>query len=366
MAAPPRPSPPPRAWLRYFRARPGDGHAGGRVTDVDAFITAHRPTWDRLDELLAGARRGSLGPHDLDELVRLYLRASSHLSTARTVHRDPALTAELAALVGRAHGTVYGTRARSWRALGRFVGTTFPAAVWHARRAVVASAALFLAAALAVGVWFARSDAAVEALAPPEVRQAYLEEDFEAYYSSAPATQFGASVFTNNVRVGVLAFAGGIAWCVPTAFVLVSNGANLGVAAGLFHAAGRAPHFWGLILPHGLLELTAVFIAGGAGLRLGWTLIAPGDRRRSDALAHEGRRTIVIVIGLVAAFLVAGVIEAGVTPSGLPTAARVATGVVVEVVFLVYLLQRGRAAAAVGLTGAMGEERRRLTPDRVP
>lgn len=337
--------------------------------DVDAFISAHRPTWARLDALLAGARRGRLSAPELDELVRLYLRVSSHLSTARTVHRDPSLTAELAALVGRAHGTVYGTRSRTWRAVGRFAGVTFPAAVWHARRAVLASAALFLLAALAVGVWFARTDAAVEALAPPEVREAYLTEEFEAYYSSAPAGQFAATVFTNNARVGVLAFAVGIAWCVPTAIVLVVNGANVGVAAGLFHAAGRAPHFWGLILPHGLLELTAVFIAGGAGFRLGWTLIAPGDRRRGEALAEEGRRVVVIVAGLVVVFLVAGVIEAFVTPSGLPTEARVGTGVVVELAFVAYLVVRGRAAAAAGLTGAVGEHRptlRPVTPVPVP
>lgn len=333
--------------------------------DVDAFIAAHRPTWARLDALLGGARRGRLSAAELDELVRLYLRVSSHLSTARTVHRDPSLTAELAALVGRAHGTVYGTRSRSWRAAGRFASVTFPAAVWHTRRAVLASAALFLAAAVVVGVWFARSDAAVEALAAPEVREAYLTEDFEAYYSSEPAGQFAATVFTNNARVGMLAFAVGIAWCVPTAAVLLLNGANLGVAAGLFHAAGRAPHFWGLVLPHGLLEITAVAIAGGAGLHLGWTLIAPGDRRRAVALAEEGRRIVVIVAGLVVVFLVAGVLEAFITPSGLPTWARVGTGALVEAVFVGYLVVRGRAAYAMGFTGAVGEHRPSLRPGPV-
>lgn len=291
---------------------------------------------------------------------------SSHLSTARTVHRDPALTAELATLVGRAHGIVYGSRPRTWRAVSRFLTVTFPAAVWHARRPIAASFLLFTVAALVVGAWFATSDAAVEALAPPEVREAYLEEDFEAYYSSQPASQFAAAVFTNNAKVGVLAFAAGIAWCVPTAVVLVTNGMNLGMAGGLFHAAGRAPHFWGLILPHGLLELTAVFVAGGAGLRLGWSLIAPGDRRRGVALAEEGRRAIVIVIGLVGVFLVAGLVEAFVTPSGLPTWARVGIGVVVEAAFVLYVVGLGRAAAAEGYTGALGEERRSVRPAPVP
>jgi uncharacterized membrane protein SpoIIM required for sporulation len=106
------------------------------------------------------------------------------------------------------------------------------------------------------------------------------------------------------------------------------------------------PRFWGLVLPHGLLELTAVFIAGGAGLRLGWALVDPGDRPRTTALAAEGRRSVVIVIGLVAAFIVAGIIEGFVTGSPLPTWARVGIGVAVEAAFLGYLVLRGPVAAA--------------------
>jgi uncharacterized membrane protein SpoIIM required for sporulation len=110
-----------------------------------------------------------------------------------------------------------------------------------------------------------------------------------------------------------------------------------------------------LILPHGLLELTAVFIAGGAGLRLGWTLIDPGDRTRRAALAEEGRRALAIVAGLVVVFLAAGTIEGFVTGSSLPTAARVGIGVLGEAALLSWLLIRGRAAAAKGFTGAVGE-----------
>src|SRR5690606_22898082 len=122
--------------------------------------------------------------------------------------------------------------------------------------------------------------AAIEAAVPGEARQAYLEEDFEAYYSSEPGTTFAARVFTNNAAVGALAFGSGILFAVPTLGVLAFNGLNVGIAAGLFHAAGDGARFWGLILPHGLLELTAIFIAGGAGLRLGWAAIAPGERTR--------------------------------------------------------------------------------------
>jgi uncharacterized membrane protein SpoIIM required for sporulation len=128
--------------------------------------------------------------------------------------------------------------------------------------------------------------------------------------------------------------------------VLISNGASGGAAAGVFAAAGELPRFWGLILPHGLLELTAVFIAGGAGLQLGWTLIDPGDRPRSTALAQVGRQAVTIVVGLVAAFVVAGVVEGFVTGSPLPTRTRVGIGLLVEAVFVGYLVVRGPRAAA--------------------
>jgi uncharacterized membrane protein SpoIIM required for sporulation len=326
--------------------------------DVDQFLLTNQPTWARLDQLMGKAAHGvgRLSATELDELVSLYQRVSSHLSYARTYYHDPALNAALTRRVARANALIYGTRARTFRAIGRFFTVTFPAAVWHSRRFVAASAVLLFVPALALGVWIANSNEAVNATAPPEVRQALINHDFEDYYSSEPAAAFASKVFTNNVQVAILAFALGVCFCIPTAWVLINNGANVGAAAGLFAAAGQQGKFWGLILPHGLLELTAVCIAGAAGLRLGWTLIDPGDRSRSSALAEEGRRAVVIVVGLIAAFAVAGTIEGFVTGSGLPTWLRVGIGVVVEIAFVTYVVTYGRAAAAAGLTGALGEE----------
>lgn len=317
--------------------------------DIDRYIADHQPAWTRLGDLTARAGRatGRLSAAELDELVRLYQRVSAHLSYVRTYYGDPALTASLTRLVARAGAVVYGTRARTLRAIVGFMAVTFPGAVWHSRHFVAAAAALLLLPALAFGVWLANSPAAVEASAPAAVRQAYVERDFEEYYSSGPAAAFASEVFTNNVRVAFLAFAGGIAFCVVTAGVLAFNGAGIGSVAGLFAAGGHSAKFWGLILPHGLLELTAVAVAGAAGLRLGWTLVDPGDRPRAVALVEEGRRAVVIVIGLVAVFAAAGAIEAFVTGSALPTAVRVGIGVLAEAMFLTYVVVYGRAAAAV-------------------
>lgn len=330
------------------------------AVDVDRFIITNQASWSRLEQLTASASGSGarLRPAEVDELVQLYQRASTHLSHARTQQADPALVARLTRLVATSGGVLYGTRSRSLSGAARFFTTSFPAAVWHARRFVVVSALLVLVPAVLVGAWLARSDVALEASAPAALREAYVEEDFEAYYSSAPAGEFATAVTVNNIQVGFLAFAAGILVCVATAFILVNNGANAGQAAGLFAAVGQQPKFYGLILPHGLLEISAIVVAGGAGLAIGWAIIDPGDRSRGEALAEQGRRSAVIALGLMLAFIVAGTIEGFVTPSGLPTSMRIAIGVTVFVAFWTYVVVLGRRAAALGYTGAFGEHER--------
>jgi uncharacterized membrane protein SpoIIM required for sporulation len=136
---------------------------------------------------------------------------------------------------------------------------------------------------------------------------------------------------------------------------------NVGVAGGLMIAHGRGVLFFALILPHGMLELTAVFLAAATGLRLGWTVIDPGPRPRGRALAEEGRASITIALGLIVVLLCSGVIEAFVTPSPLPTWARILIGAAAEAAFLGYVIVAGRRATAAGLTPDMEE-----APDILP
>ncbi len=200
---------------------------------------------------------------------------------------------------------------------------------------------------LVLQVWIGVSPEAFELTADEAVREAYIEQDFESYYSSQPAQNFASQVFFNNVRVGILAFASGILLCVPTAILLAYNGANVGVAGGLFTHVGEWERFWGLILPHGLLEISAVIVAGGAGLRLGWTVISPGDRSRWTALAANGPAIGNVVIGLVLAFAVAGVIEGFVTGRPWPTSVRVGIGVLACAAFWGWTIVYGRHAMAI-------------------
>jgi uncharacterized membrane protein SpoIIM required for sporulation len=332
--------------------------------DIDGYIARNDPTWRRLEQLTRQARRGvaRLAPTELDELLQLYQRVSAQLSYARTYYRDPALTARLTRLVAAASGVIYGKRARSWRTVRTFFAVTFPAAVWHQRRAIAVATLLFVLPAFLVAVWLLNDRVALDASGSPGERRHYVEEQFEQYYSDQPSAQFFTLVTTNNIRVAFTAFSLGALLCLPGALILVYNALALGQAAAWMISEGDALRFWGLILPHGALEITAIVVASGAGLSLGWAVIAPGDRTRGRALTEEGRRAVVIVLGLMATFVAAGLIEGFVTGSGLPAGVRVAIGIAAWLVFVVYVYVQGRAAAALGYTGALGESERPVQP----
>jgi uncharacterized membrane protein SpoIIM required for sporulation len=319
--------------------------------DLDVYVAAHRAEWQRLEQLLRVARSPRrLTGAEVDELVELYQRVATHLSVVQSAGRDPALVARLSSLVARARGAVAGGRQSAWRDVARFLRVDFPATLYRTRGWWLGVTAAFLLVSFAVG-WFVEANPDVQgALAPPEQIKQLVEEDFESYYSSAPAQDFAARVFTNNAFIAAAEIAVGVL-VLPVLYILYSNAVGVGVAGGFMAANGRADLFFGLIIPHGLLELTAVFIAGGLGLKLGWTVIDPGDRTRSTALAEEGRALVIGALGCALLLFVSGLIEAFVTPSGLPTWGRIAIGVTAELLLLAWVFVLGRRAVRAGITG---------------
>lgn len=298
--------------------------------DIDAFVVRNQGAWFRLGQLTGQARKPrSLSPDQLDELILLYQRTSAHLADARITYAgDQALVGRLTLLVTDAHNVLYSQRdVELKRSLREFATVTFPRAVYGIRWFVLASALLTFIPWAVFNVWLAVSPRAVGATGPAALRDQYIHGDFVDYYRSGSASAFANQVFWNNVRVAILAFAAGILLCVVTALLLAYNGANVGVAGGLFTNVGEWQKFWGLILPHGLLELSAVVVAGAAGLRIGWTVIDPGDRTRLSALGEEGRRAGTVLMGLVVAFLFAAMIEGFVTGRPWPTSVRLGIGV---------------------------------------
>jgi uncharacterized membrane protein SpoIIM required for sporulation len=312
---------------------------------IDAFIATHQGAWMRLATLAAKARRGSrrLDPGELEELVQLYQQVSGHLARARAAYDDPGLHARLNRVVADANAVIYGSRARAGASLQRFFGEVFPAAMWASRRFLLVAAACLFVPGVVVGAWVQASPEALDAAIDPERQVAVLESEFVDYYSQAPAEQFSTLVLTNNIRVSLVAFALGCLLCLPGVAILAYNGLNVGVMGGLFVDAGEPGTFFGHIAPHGFLELTAIVITAAAGLRVGWAMLVPGDRTRSDALADEGRRAVVLVLGCVPVFVVAGLIEGFVTPSSaLPLALRAFVGFAAWAAFLAWTLGRGR------------------------
>ena len=328
--------------------------------DVNAYAVAHQAEWDQLAALVRRRRR--LTGAEADELVALYQRASTHLSQLRSAAvTDPVRVARLATLVARARSAVTGAHVPSWRTVARFAARDFPAAVYRARWWWLGAAVGSVVVAVATGWWIARTPGVQGALLPPAEAKALVQQQFKGYYTANPAASFAAQVWTNNVWVAAQALIYGILLGIPTVLVLLENAVNVGVDGGYLIAHGKGTLFFSLILPHGMLELSAVFLAAAAGLRLGWTVIDPGNRRRGQALAQEGRAMVTITLGLVVVLGVSGIIEAFVTPSSLPTWARITIGAVAVTAFLGYALGFGRRAVAAGLTGDIEE-----APDEVP
>lgn len=315
--------------------------------DLDAYVAARSRYWGRLEEL---AKRRRLTGAEGDELLDLYQRVSTDLSVVRSATPDPSVVAYLSMLLTRARVSMVATRTTTWSDLLGFFTRTFPAALYRTRWWwVTTSLASVLVMAL-VAAWTLRHpEVYTSQLSPAEI-DAYVGTDFEHYYSEFPHHEFATLVWVNNAWVAAQCIAFGVLG-LPVLYVLFTNVQSVGVVAALMMANDRTSLFFGLILPHGLLELTAVFVAGAVGLRLFWSWVEPGPRTRLQAFAAEGRTAVAIALGLVAVLLVSGAIEGFVTPSGLPTWARIGIGVVAEATFLAYVFVVGRRAHHAGVTG---------------
>ncbi|MFD7868835.1 stage II sporulation protein M [Streptomyces sp. NPDC059783] len=326
--------------------------------DLDVFVNAHRSEWDRLDHLVHRGRKRT--GEEADELVDLYQRTATHLSLIQSGAADPLLTARLTQLVARARATVTGTRRASWRDAAHFLTAGFPAAVYRSRRWWIPTAVLSVLLAAVMGWWIGTHPEVQAGIGAPEDLRRMTDPggEYETYYSSHPATSFAAQVWTNNAQAAAMCLVLGAFLCVPVIWILFVNVLNLAVGIGLMSSAGRLDTFLGLILPHGLLELTAVFVAAGTGLQLGWTVIDPGPRTRRSALAQQGRAAVGMAIGLALVLFVSGVIEGFVTPSGLPTWARITLGITAELAFLAYVYVLGGRAVRAGEAGDITEVER--------
>ena len=279
----------------------------------------------------------------------------------RTSAPDPSLVAHLSSLLAKARNKAVGTRVSTWRGFAAFFTERFPAALYRLRWWWLGCLAANVVVTAVMMLWLLDHPNVEQSLLSPDEVDQLVNHDFEGYYSEYAASHFAAQVWINNAWVSALCIAFGILG-LPVIYLLFKNIANLAIIGSIMHRHDHGQQFWGLILPHGLLELTAVFVAGGVGLRLFWSWIEPGQLTRTQSIAREGRTAGTVALGLVGVLFVSGMIEAFVTPSGLPTWARVGIGITAELAFLAYVFVLGRQAFHRGATGDIDS---RYLEDRV-
>lgn len=321
--------------------------------DLDAYTAAHLPQWRRLEGLVCQKRLTSA---EADELLDLYQRTATHLSVVRSAAPEPELINYLSWLLTRARSHAHRSERGNWRGVVSFFTDTFPAALYRTRHWWLTVLAANVLVAFLLGWWLLRNPEVAGSLMTRGQIQQLIEHDFANYYTAHAATSFSFQVWTNNALVAAKCIAMGVLG-VPVVIVLWQNIVNLAIIGAIMIDHGRGDVFFGLITPHGLLELTCVFVAGGLGLRLFWSWVEPGARTRSRAIAEEGRAAASVALGLVFVLLICGLIEGFVTPSPLPTWMRIGIGGVAEAAFFVYVYTVGRWAVLRGQTGDLELDR---------
>jgi uncharacterized membrane protein SpoIIM required for sporulation len=318
----------------------------------DRFIKERKGAWQRLEDLLGMLDRSSLrrlNREEVRELGRIYRRTSSDLAIARAECRDPRLVNYLNSLVIRAHGRIYRADASEGRhRLRNFFARDFPRTFRRTWRFTALAFAFFLlfGAASFLGTWH---DPEFSDLAgvPAHARERILERKPRWWTELNEANQLAATgIATHNIRVTFNAFALGATFGIGTLFYMAVNGLSIGSVLALTLHAGYADELLTFMAGHGVIELTCIFIAGGAGILFGTAVLFPGNRPRFDNLRLRGREAAQLIAGCVPLLAVAGTIEGFVSPAPIPAGIKFAVAAVTGVALYAYLLLAGRGAEA--------------------
>ncbi len=313
-----------------------------------AFVERRSGTWQRLDALLRRIeRRGAraLTPEEIYELGRLYRATTSDLVHAQEGRYDSRLLEYLNRSVARAHAQVYARSDQSGMArIADFYARTFPREFRRSLPYIAICTAITAVCAVVAYVLVRSHPADAYALLPKllvseKIRKSLHDSNFAIDLTSAPA--MSAMIVANNVKVAVIAFAGCVTLGALTLYILGTNGLMLGGMGALFTNAGFGGDFWATIAPHGIVELAAIQIAGAAGLLIAAAATYPGRLRRRDLIVAHGRRAGTLILGVASMLIVAGTIEAFVSPLRLPAVIRVTIGIATFFGLLAYFASAG-------------------------
>jgi uncharacterized membrane protein SpoIIM required for sporulation len=315
--------------------------------NYDRFIREREADWQELSRIIEDIRSGGikkLPKDELREFGRLYRAATSHLAAARTYFPSSDVSQYLNQLVAQAHASIYRARPLSFRSLRHLFSREIPA-IFQERIGYIALAfAMFAGAGLLgfIGCYFE------EDLPRIVVGDEYIDKTEGniargepcAVYKTGVKPLASSIIMTNNLGVTFYAFSLGVLMGVGTAYIMIFNGIVFGVVAFVFVQHQYAIEFLSTVMTHGTIELSCIFIAGGAGLMLGDALINPGDRHRKDALVQNGKEAVKLILGIIPWLILAGIIEGFITPMDLSLPARIAVIIATGTLFMLYFARR--------------------------
>ena len=292
--------------------------------DERAFINGKRATWERLSLIVERTKNGGLkhlSREELPALGSLYRRAAADLAYARAQGANPSLVLYLNELVGNAHGVIYAEESGGWSRLWRFFAFGLAATLRRRMPFVLAAVGLNLVGALLAYVMVHRDPSQMGLYFPDQLKDVIdVWKSGGADKGDLPLGEgilFSSSLMTHNTQVGITAFATGVTVLLPVV-LMFQNGTMIGALAAVVQPTGHLASMWAGLLPHGVCELSATFICGGAGLCLGWALLAPGPYSRKDALIANGKDACKLMVGTLPLWIIAGILEGNVSHSSLP------------------------------------------------
>ncbi|MFH1113483.1 MAG: stage II sporulation protein M [Pseudomonadota bacterium] len=331
--------------------------------NIDEFISERKEEWARLETIAEKIGPASISKISRDELMqlgRLYTAAVSDLSVLKSSDLSFGGASDeiayLNSLVIRVHGAIYRKEPFRWSSAARFILKGFPGTVRETAPYILLSTAVFVVFGC-MGFAMGLTEPGFIELMVPESIISRVDEGrvwFDNLHTVAPMAS--GYLMTHNISVTFLTVAAGITFGVGTAYLLAVNGLLLGTVAALCFEHDLSVEFWSFVLPHGSLELSAICIAGGAGLVLGQAVADPGQYRRSEYLSIRGRLTGKLAVGCVLLLVPAGIVEAFFSPTPFPVWLKFSFAGVSFASLMTYLMTGGRKSpnAAKGVLRGHG------------
>jgi len=292
--------------------------------NVKQFVKMHREEWKQLEQLVLtmSKRRNAITGDTITQYHRLYQKTAQNLSYSQTYFPNDEVTQYLNGLVSKSHNLLYKDQVSSFKQIRHFFSTKFIGLLVEQWKFVVVAMILFIIGGVGSFIAVANDPLHIYAILPAEMAQGVNPDRLGEGNGAVDSSLMSASIMTNNIKVAIFAFAGGITFGLVTVYLLVYNGIIIGALAALFWHHEKSYDFWAYIVPHGMIELTAIFIAGGAGLLMGYKLFVPGQYTRGYQLKHHAKRSVQLLLGTIPLFVIAGVIEGFITPAAISLEAK--------------------------------------------